>query len=530
MKLRSLFITATVFIAFNANAQSTQNATEAFEHWHLQDLKNDKVAGISENEALAQLEGRKTKTVIVAIIDSGIDTAHVDLKENLWVNPNEIPGNGIDDDQNGFIDDIHGWSFLGGTDGNVNEETLEITRLYRLYKEQVAQKELKRGDANWEEYQIIKPDFEKQYDEASAELKRLNQFRDYYLVQDRVLNNYFEKGDYTAEEVNAIRSSDKNITDAADFMSQMFTNDLNLKDLGDYIEHLNEKVKYHFNIDFNPRTIVGDDPLDYNDSIYGSNDLMAVDPDHGTHVAGIVGAVRNNGIGMDGISPDVKLMIIRVVPNGDERDKDVANAIKYAVRNGADVINMSFGKSYSPQSVWVADAIAFAEKHQVIMVHAAGNDGSNIDEVSNFPRHSFTNSNTENLYWIEVGALSPKPKKEMIAEFSNYGKGNIDIFAPGVDIYSTTPGDKYAKHNGTSMSAPVVTGVVAFILNYFPDIDRAQIKQLIVNSGLNYAKTKVYIPSDDEGKPKKTRLINISNSGKVINLSNAVEEMLKDEE
>jgi len=525
MKFNSFLLSLSILVSANTIAQNTN---KNFEHWHLQDLKTDGVAGISENNALAQLEGKPTKTVIVAILDSGIDTAHVDLKANLWVNEDEIPGNGIDDDNNGFIDDIHGWNFLGGPDGNVNGETLEITRLYRQYKKQIEEGELKEGDKKWEEYQTIKPAFEEQLNEAVTEQGQMNNFLNYFVYQDEVLSKYFKKSDYSENDVKTATSQRPEVKEALSFMTEMYANNLTLKELSEYVNQLNETVKYHLNVNLYARTVVGDDPLDYNDSIYGNNDLMAEEADHGTHVAGIVGAIRDNGIGMDGISPDVKLMIVRLVPNGDERDKDVANAIKYAVRNGADVINMSFGKDYSPQSKWVAEAIAFAEKHQVILVHGAGNDAADIDEAPNFPRQSFTTTNAENPFWIEVGAISPEPKKEMIAEFSNYGKGSLDIFAPGVDIYSTIPGNKYAKFDGTSMSAPVVAGVVAFIINYFPDYDRAQIKQLLIDTGLNYKKSKVYIPNDGEGKRKKTKLINISNSGKVINLNNAVEELLKE--
>ena len=494
---------------------------EEFRDWHFKDAKADKVPGISYAQALSSVEGKTAKTVIVAVIDGGIDTTHEDLKANLWINPNEIPGNGIDDDNNGYADDIYGWNFIGGPGGNVEQENMELTRFYRELNKAEKDGSLNSRSENWEEYISMKEEYESEFSEAS-EMKTYFERLDWiYTMSDDLISKHLGTKDYTMAQVRAIKTTNEDLRNAQEFLIVVDKEGLKKSDLYEAKDHFDKMVDYYLNLDFNPRVIVGDNPAEINDSLYGNNDVMGGDPSHGTHVAGIIGAVRNNDLGMDGIATDVKLMTIRAVPDGDERDKDVALGIRYAVNNGADVINMSFGKYYSPYSQMVFDAIAYAERNGVIMVHAAGNDASDIDGKPHYPTKSFNENNSENQYWIEVGASSNSAKKQLPANFSNYGDKTVDIFAPGVDIYSCVSGSKYEAQSGTSMAAPVVTGVVALVLNYYPEMDRAKVKEIVVNAGANYSKKKVLLPTE-EGKASKIKFGELSNSGRVINAAEAL--------
>ncbi|HVY76267.1 MAG TPA: S8 family serine peptidase, partial [Puia sp.] len=269
--------------------------------------------------------------------------------------------------------------------------------------------------------------------------------------------------------------------------------------------------------------IVKDNENDITDSIYGNNDVMAGDPMHGTHVSGIIAAERNNGKGMNGIADNVRIMMIRAVPNGDEHDKDIALAIRYAVDNGARVVNMSFGKNLSPEKSWVDDAVKYAQSRGVLLVHAAGNDAADVDTVGNFPNPNFKYMKGRADNWITVGASSDPRAEEgfssYTASFSNFGKKEVDVFAPGSRIYSTLPGvNKYGNLDGTSMAAPVVTGVAALLLEYFPTLTPEEVKYCIEKSA-SVPNVKVKKPGTDS---EMVNLSDLSESGGIINAYGAV--------
>ncbi len=246
---------------------------------------------------------------------------------------------------------------------------------------------------------------------------------------------------------------------------------------------------------------------------------MGQDAKHGTHVAGIIGAVRGNGVGVDGIAPAVKFMMIRTVPDGDERDKDVANAIRYAVDNGAKIISMSFGKAYSPYKAAVDDPVRYADAKGVLMVHAAGNDGADLAKGKNFPTPAYLGGGHP-VNWLEVGASSWKGGDELAASFSNYGQNEVDVFAPGVDILSTVPGNQYERDSGTSMAAPVVSGLAALIMDYYPNLSASDVRKIIVASVSKYDQT-VNRPGDDKDKVR-VPFGTLSVSGGIVNAYNAL--------
>jgi subtilisin family serine protease len=341
---------------------------------------------------------------------------------------------------------------------------------------------------------------------------------------DDALSKYLNKKDYTKEDVDAIKTDDQALGQAIQMAKYMYSNGLEsmtdaIKEIKDNLVSINDHLNYNLNKDFKGR-INGDNPDDMSTKFYGNGNVKPVmkSESHGTHVAGIIAAERNKGIGVNGVANNVEIMPIRTVPNGDEYDKDVALAIRYAVDNGAKVINGSFGKDYSPHSDWVRDAIAYAGKHDVLFVNAAGNDGADLDSKATYPNDQVNNGPEVSNTFITVGALTPKYGPEMVASYSNYGKINVDVFAPGSQIYSTTPENEYKSFNGTSMASPAVAGVAALIRSYYPELTAAQVKQVIMNSGLP-VKTKVIVAGDsNDVKPFE----DLSKSGKIVNAYNAL--------
>jgi subtilisin family serine protease len=520
-------------IAFLIFANGFFSGIFAQRNWHHKDPKKDKLMGISTDRTYAELlKGRTSKTVIVAIIDSGVDTTHEDLKGKFWTNKKEIPGNGIDDDNNGYIDDIYGWSFIGNTKGeNINHETVELTRVFKelnkKYKNADTTNFSKEEYNEYIFYKKVKKDFISQYKKAKDEYDGFSRFSENYLAADEIIRTKLNKEEYTIEEVKSLlESNDDQTKIAAKYMSDLIANGFDKETYEAYKNQVENDYKYQLNLDYNPRTIIGDDPTNYNDSIYGSNDVMGPSCGHGTFVSGIVAANRTNNNEAYGIADNVKIMVLRVVPDGDERDKDVANAIKYAVNNGAQVINMSFGKPYSPQKWMVDKALAYANSKKVLLIHAAGNESENNDIIWHYPINLSDSTHAITDYWIEVGASSSKKNKNLAASFSNYGKKNVDIFAPGTRIFSLQPGNKFSSSDGTSAASPVVCGVAALLMSYFPSLSPAEIKEIMLKSVIRIKK-KVYVPNDENPNKEKVSFVELSNTGGVINTYTAVKMALE---
>lgn len=481
--------------------------------WWLLDPAIDHLRGISVERAYSELlAGRQPRrTVVVAILDSGIDAAHEDLDDVLWVNEDEIPGNGIDDDGNGYVDDVHGWNFLGGADGrNVHQDTYEVTRLYVECRD-AGQLETPRCAA-------IEDDLEGRRAEASSYLQ---QYRSIAQTQNQImtiLRQHIGVDTLTREAVAAIQTSAVDVRQAQQLYLQMVDAGATPEAIQEGIEALTNQLEYAYNPDFDPRSIVGDNYENATDRIYGNNDVRGPGADHGTHVAGIVAAERGNGLGMNGVATGVRVMSVRTVPDGDERDKDVANAIRYAVDNGAHIINMSFGKGYSPEKPVVDEAVRYAESRGVLMVHAAGNDGADLASHESYPSPYFVDGGEAEL-WLEIGASGWNGSNGLVAPFSNYGSERVDVFAPGVDIYSAVPDDEYAANSGTSMAAPVVSGLAALIMAYYPELTTAQVKQIILDSATRYTNEMVLVPG---GNGQRRPFGELSATGAVVNAHEAL--------
>ena len=480
--------------------------------WQLLDLETDGVPGVSATRTYEELLDERTpeRTVIVAVIDGGIDTTHVDLRANLWVNEGETPGNGVDDDGNGYVDDIYGWNFLGGADGrSVGHETLEVTRLHADCLAGVSSP-IAKG------CQDIAADYQAESDEVLQTLQILDQIDQAYGFAIPILQAAGAGESPTKESVERVQAMRPDITQAKSVFLQL-VDILPADDVPEAREAYEGLRDYGLNLEFDPRPdIVGDDLSNGTEQGYGNPDVYASDPRHGTHVAGIIGAVRQNGVGIDGIGSNVRLMALRAVPDGDERDKDIANAIRYAVDNGAHIINMSFGKGYSPRKSLVDDAVRYADERGVLMVHAAGNDGEDIDPGDNFPTQVYDDG-TRAGNWIEVGAANWQVDS-LAATFSNYGQTRVDVFSPGVDVLSTVPGSEFEREDGTSMAAPVVSGVAALLMAYFPNLDASDVRRIILESSVKYDDDVVARPGDGARIP----FGRLSVTGGVVNVYEAV--------
>lgn len=488
--------------------------------WFNQDLVQNSHIGVSTNKAYSELlKDKKSKTVIVAVLDSGIDIDHEDLKENIWVNEDEIPNNGIDDDNNGYIDDVNGWNFLGSSDGdNLESTNLEYVRILKTLNDKIA-----KGEALTKEEKSLHKELSAMHEKDAEKYNSyLSGFEDTYKAIKKFHKKCVKatgKEDYTAEDLAAVKSDDEDVTKAVEVMTGIMADGLTFSDFEGQYNYFYTYVNYYLNLDFDGRKVIGDNTSQLNETGYGNNDVEGPEASHGTHCAGIIGAVRNNGIGINGVAQDVQLMSVRVVPDGDEYDKDVANAIRYAVDNGAQVISMSFGKAYSAYPKEVQNALSYASSKNVVLVHAAGNDSKNIDKTSNYP----VSVNAEGTHingMITVGANAWEANENLPADFSNYGAENVDIFAPGVAIVSTIPDSKYEAFNGTSMACPVVSGIAATLLSYYPELTNAQVAEIIAESCVEMGDEKVIKPTNK--KQKKTKFKKLSVTGGVANLYNAL--------
>jgi subtilisin family serine protease len=524
-----LYTLAILALPFVSSAQSTEDESPVA-NWQNLDLKSDGVFGISTEKAYKDIiKGKKSSPIVVAVIDGGIDIEHEDLKKVLWVNQKEIPGNGIDDDKNGYVDDVHGWNFIGSPKANIHYDNMEVIRLVNKLEPKYAAAlnttpftEEERKE--FQTYKKVVTDYMAKLQSAQMGLQNTTMIKKYLdEITAKIGNdnptsddfgNYKAENDIESQVIKFIRPELKK----ADFKKFY-------EELKDGIKFYDTQVKYQLNVEFDPRKdSVGDDYANSYERYYGNNNVTGPDAEHGTHVAGIVGAIRNNDLGIKGVADNVKIMAIRTVPDGDERDKDVANSILYAVDNGAKILNMSFGKSYAWDKKVVDDAVKYAVSKGVLLVHAAGNDGKNTEKEDNFPNRLFTDSLGKTMGtaqgWIEVGASGWKNDEELVASFSNYGGKTVDVFAPGVKINSTMPGSTYKENDGTSMAAPVVAGLAALIWSHYPNFTAVQIKDIIMNS---VVKVEQKVKIKEEGDNRRVLLSDISVTGGIVNAYNALQ-------
>lgn len=515
------------------------------EHWfNLSPAEG--VEGVRTEETYARFGMPRSEDIIVAVVDSGVDVNHEDLQGKIWINEGEIAENGIDDDSNGYVDDVFGWNFIGGADGmativkdetlkngirlnkgnpgaQISADTLEVTReLVRMKKLKAKVEEL--GE---ELTEVQAAYLEKLTNTVEAARSEAREMLDAYKIK---LDTYKKNeaillaaglSTITIDTVRALESTDETVLAAKQEMLAMLSSNQGEARLKRVIQRFSDELTFYYSESFNPRTIVGDNYSDVSQKIYGNNDVIGPDSSHGTHVAGSIAAVRDNGIGMMGVATNVKIMAVRVVPNGDERDKDVANGIRYAVDNGAKIINMSFGKAYSPYKKVVDDAFRYAESKGVLVVHAAGNDSKDNDVIPSYPSRFDKKEGREFSNWLEICATSFKKGLSLPAVFTNFGKKTVDFCAPGVDIYSTTPDNTYGVKSGTSMATPTVVGVAALTLSYEPSMDAEALKALLIDTSRRYPKLKVNVP----GTQTQVVFSSLSTYGSIIDAFEAAQNL-----
>jgi len=578
INLKRIFVSLLCVISFcSAFAQSKDVKLPA--NWYNLDLVQSGYFGISTERAYKELlSGTQPKQkVIVAVIDGGVDISHEDLKGVIWTNIKEIPGNGIDDDGNGYIDDVNGWNFIGSKRGALAYDNLELTRIRRtLLPKYISTTNLTKLDSaakeEFELYKRVTKEFGEMYDNAHASFGFVNTIKNILdsiaVPSGKLVPTLADIENYkpnTEEEEPYLKFIRRGIRENG-------TVEKFYKEMKDAHRQYDIMLRYNLNIDYDQRKeMVGDNYSDSNERFYGNNDVKGPNADHGSHVSGIIAASRANGIGIDGIANNVRIMPIRVVPEGDERDKDVANGIRYAVDNGARIINMSFGKGFKWNKQVVDDAVKYAENKGVLLVHAAGNDNEDVDMTENYPNKYFDtpeaiayrkahkpkqpkfpfliNSNasqSQNMYpgtarqntlkaepidtvkfklphasnWIEVGASAYRDDASLKATFSNYGKYMVDVFAPGFMINSTIPDSQYEEFDGTSMAAPVVSGVAALILSYYPDLKPNQIRDIIMKSVTKVTHKVKHI--NGKGESIRVNFADLCISGGIVNVYNAL--------
>lgn len=525
-----------LILALSVNGFSQAKADDN-QNWKDKNFEKTGIYGVATDDALEFLKskGLKPAKITVAVIDGGVQVDHEDLIGNIWNNPKEQSGNGQDDDKNGYIDDLNGWDFIGGKDGkDVNYDTLEMVRIVvegeKLFKDNPNNQ--KAMPEKYAEYLNAKKEFETKLSEDSEALANIKQYQQFFPVLLGALAQETGTNKLNKEYLTKLKLSNARLQpfvnsliqsgESEGFTAQEYLAKL-LDDLKEGFSYFDNSIKYKLNRNFDPRPTVGDNYADKTEKNYGNNEVEGPDANHGTHVAGIIGALRNNGKGANGVAGDVaQIMVLRTVPNGDERDKDVANSIRYAVDNGAKIINMSFGKDFSPDKQLVWEAIVYADQKGVLMFHAAGNDNENIDIKPNYPTN-FKDGKSLSSNWITVGASTIDPK-DLRANFSNYGKTRVDIFAPGKAIYSTVPKSKYENNNGTSMASPVAAGCAAVLWAYFPNLTATQVREILFKS-VNRSDVEVGVGKQDEqtGKYKEYKKFSeLSTTGGVIDLLKAV--------
>jgi len=497
--------------------------------WAGSDLVTDTIPGMSVQKAYDEIiKDFQGKTVIVGVVDSGVDIEHEDLKNVIWTNEDEIPGNGIDDDKNGYVDDIHGWNFLG----NTIEENLEYVRILKNLKPKYDGKDSSDiAEVNKEEfalYEKAQKEYDEEYSEISRNVNYYNQLSQQIASARAAVSEKLGKEDFTKEELMAMEAEETSLQQQKGLLLNIMNN--GGEDLDDVASQIQGGIDYyqgrldsHLNLELEGRK-TGDNPDDLTDTNYGNNDVDGPDPEkadakHGTHVAGIIAAERNNGIGMNGVARNIKIMAVRAVPDGDEYDKDIALGIRYAVDNGAKVINTSFGKYYSTHPEWVIDAIKYAAKKDVLIVNAAGNDALDMDATRIYPNDQTPDNNEEIAdNFLTVGASNFDYGSDLVARFSNYGQTNVDVFAPGTKIWSTTPNDEYEFLQGTSMASPAVAGVAAMIRSLYPKLSAAEVKDILMKSGLASPQEVMVGGNSDDIRP----FAELSVSGRMVNMYNAL--------
>ena len=496
-----------------------------FKNWEFKDVVLDSVVGISLYRAYDSiLNNKDSKSVVVALIDMTVEVNHLGLKKSIWVNSKEKV-NGIDDDNNGYVDDIRGWNYIGNNKGQNNEfVNYEYTRILKKYlpnfKDSIIVHKSLTDSLEYAIYIKALEKYNKRLEYAKNEVDYINMVSKSKSDAEKLISNFI-KTNLTIEILDSLKGvypKDAKLQKAIKRKSNFIKYGYSDEFVKDYKLKAKERINKLLNLYYNDRIIQEDNSGVINNICYGSymfntNTTLL---DHGTKMAGIIKKV--------GFKNEIQIMPLTISSYGDEHDKDIALAIRYAVDNGAKVINMSFAKEFSTNLNWVLEAIKYADKKNVLIVSAASNDGINLDKLINrkFPNdHSLKNNIEVSNNFLTVGSSNYKFGKSLKSSFSNYGNNEVDVFAPGQQIYTTFPKNKFdMSYGGTSSATALTSGVAALLFSYYPKLSASEIKDILMNSGLEFSiKVKTPIKTDNM---LETPFNQLSKSGKIINAYNAI--------
>jgi cell wall-associated protease len=500
--------------------------------WQHLDIEKDTLAGTSLNRAYSEIiKNKKGKEVIVAVIDTDIDKNHEDLKQAIWINKKETPNNGVDDDKNGYIDDVNGWNFLGNKNGeSISFANMGSVRILRYLKKKYESYPNFKGNKS---DSLLNVKAMKAYEKDKESIALYRKYASdnilTYKNAEKSVKKHFNKSEFTYSYIDSLykknaNNEDTELSDNLYYLRYYLRLGKNLQELKKDSIKEDQKLLTTYNDDYYDRIKIGDNENDINDRNYGNNDISrnAKLTFHGTVVSGVIGASRANKIGIDGFSDSIKIMPIIAAPFGGlENDKDIALAIRYAVDNGAKVINMSFGNPLCLHPEWIKNAFLYAEAHDVLLVAGSGNDASDNDIVPFYPVDYDLNSGIEFCNnFIKVGSITTKGNENFLATYTNFGKKTVDLFASGDFIKTTDANVGYSYQDGTSMASPIVCGVAALVRSYYPKLSASQVKQILLDSGVAYDNLKVQVPGEKEGVLRP--FSELSKSGKVVNAYNAL--------
>ncbi|WP_053002641.1 S8 family serine peptidase [Kordia jejudonensis] len=498
-----------------------------WQNWQHSDPSKDTISGISTFLAHDFLKDKKSKPITIAIIDSRFDITHKDLEDILWINADEIPNNNIDDDNNGYIDDIHGWNFLGNSNGKqVYRTNGEYTRLIREYKpifDNYKERKIpKRLRNKFDRYKSALEEYDNEIKIVDENIRYLDSLDELRIKIETKLTSILPKTKLSVKLIDSLSKINEKSIEELKILRTLIAKEDWAKSRRDY-----EKLKLSFllNLDSDGRDIIGDKSDNINDTFYGNNkiyiDSSGNRHSHAIKTIGVIFAKKNSEIGVTGIiRNEAKAMILPVAPYGDTHDKDIALAIRYAVDNGADIINMSLGKEFSLYEDWVIDAIKYASINDVLIIKSAGNRRFDLDKVLNYPNDAKNHSKEYVDNFLKVGATTNKIDSTLVHNNSSYGKKEVDIFAPGKFVFTTLNDQKYGYRSGTSLSSALVSGIAGLIRSYYPNLTASEVKQIIMESGVSYD-IMVNKPSTSD-KKELVPFSSLSKSGKIVNAYNAL--------
>ncbi|MDG1810917.1 MAG: S8 family serine peptidase, partial [Polaribacter sp.] len=481
--------------------QKSFYSDEDKENWHFKDIIIDTIPGVSlkrMSDSILNNKNNEGNEIIVAILDSEIDINHKELKNSIWINKNEIPNNGIDDEGNGFIDDINGWNFLGNKKGeNNNFTSYEYTRFLKKYNSIFKNKNRiynsNKESLLFKHYKRAKNTHTAKLEYANEDIEYANMLLNSMLRVKNELKKYFFKKEYNLKDLDSLKKkflNNKKLQEVILIRSNFIKYGFTQSYIDNYKLNAEERISKLLNLNHNDRELTGDNSDIIEDINYGNNLVNKNISlfEHGTKVAGSILSVRNKNI---------RIMPVCISPFGDEHDKDIALAIRYAVDNGAKVINMSFGKEFSLYPEWVFNAIKYAEKNNVLIVSSSGNSKFNLNIINDyFPNDNLENGKEVSDNFLLVGATSRELNENLIYEYSNYGNIDVDLFAPGENIYTTLPHNKYTFDSGTSLASAITSGVAALLFSYYPNLTSSEVKHILMDSGLEF-ELEVSTPTKD---------------------------------